>query len=335
MDSITVGYDVEVTLTPAEQLPELDAQTLRIVGAIAEHGSITAAAVALGFSQPAVSQHLRRAEQRLGLALAERVGRSVRLTEAGEVLARHARTITNAFDAAAGELAELSGLRAGRVRLAGFPTASSTVVPKLVKELAEKHPGLSVSYLEAEPPEAVEAVRAGAVDVAITFSYPGDRVDPHQESAQGLAVDSLWQDEMLVALPASHPAAAHERVSIDELRGETWIAGCPRCRGHLLQVTESAGFAPTIAYETDNFSAVFGMADAGIGIALVPALALASARVPPGIVLRPTARGDARTIHIVTSDGAARVPAVAATLEALHALDLARLSLEEAEPAAR
>ena len=319
-----------MSLTAVEQLPELDAQTLRIVGAIAEHGSITAAADALGLSQPAVSQHLRRAEQRLGLALAERIGRSVRLTEAGEVLARHARTITNAFDAAAGELAELSGLRAGRVRLAGFPTASSTVVPKLVKQLAATHPGLSVSYLEAEPPEAVEAVRSGAVDVAITFSYPGDRVDPHQESAQGLSVDSLWQDEMLVALPASHPAAAHDRVPIDELSSETWVAGCPRCRGHLLQVTESAGFTPTIAYETDNFSAVLGMADAGIGIALVPTLALASTRVPEGIVLRSTARGDSRTIHVVTTDGASRVPAVAATLEALHSLDLDRLALEEA-----
>jgi len=319
-----------VTLTAAEQLPELDAQTLRIVGAIAEHGSITAAADALGLSQPAVSQHLRRAEQRLGLALAERVGRSVRLTEAGEVLARHARTITNAFDAAAGELAELTGLRAGRVRLAGFPTASSTLVPRLVKDLAGKHPGLSVSYFEEEPPEAVEAVRSGAVDVAITFSYPGDRVDPHQESAQGLTVESLWQDEMLVALPSAHPAAAHERVAMEELSGEVWIAGCPRCRGHLLQVTETAGFTPTIAYETDNFSAVLGMADAGIGIALVPTLALASTRVPDGIVLRPTTRHDSRTIHIVTTEGASRVPAVAATLEALHSLDLARLSLEEA-----
>jgi len=319
-----------VSLTPAQQLPDLDAQTLRIVGAIAEHGSITAAAVALGFSQPAVSQHLRRAEQRLGLPLAERVGRSVRLTEAGEVLARHARTITNAFDAAAGELAELSGLRAGRVRLAGFPTASSTVVPKLVKTLAERHPGLSISYLEAEPPEAVEAVRSGEVDVAITFSYPGDRVDPHRESAQGLTVDSLWQDEMLVALPRRHPSAALDRVPIDELAGETWIAGCPRCRGHLLQVTEAAGFTPTIAYETDNFSAVLGMADAGIGIALVPTLALASAVVPDGIVLRPTTRGDSRTIHVVLTEGTGRVPAIAATLETLRSLDLARLHLAQA-----
>jgi DNA-binding transcriptional LysR family regulator len=331
MNPITTGYDCVVTLTASTQLPEIDSQTLHIVRAIAEHGSITAAANALGYSQPAVSQHLRRAEQRLGLALAERVGRSVRLTEAGEVLARHARTITTAFDAAAGELAELSGLRAGRVRLAGFPTASSTIVPRLLKTLAKTHPGLAISYLEAEPPQAVEAVRNGEVDLAITFSYPGDRVDPHQESAQGLTVDSIWRNEMLLALPESHPAAAHERVAIDELADEVWIAGCPRCRGHLLQVTETAGFAPTIAFETDNSSAVLGMVDAGIGIALVPSLAIDMTRVPEGVVLRPTTRGDARTIHLVATEGASRVPALAATIVAVHSLDLTKLSLEAAQ----
>ncbi len=255
MNPITRRYDRGMTLIAANaaELPELDAQTLRIVGAIDEYGSITAAANALGYSQPAVSQHLRRAEQRLGLALAERVGRSVRLTEAGLVLARHARTITTAFDAAAGELAELSGLRAGRVRLVGFPTASSTLVPRLLRDLAREHPGLTVSYLEDEPPEAVEAVRSGAVDVAITFSYEGDRVDPHRDSAQGLTVETLWHDEMVLALPADHPAAAHDPVPMELLATETWVAGCPRCRGHLLQVAEFAGFSPAIAYETDNY----------------------------------------------------------------------------------
>ncbi|HWD62006.1 MAG TPA: LysR family transcriptional regulator, partial [Humibacter sp.] len=97
---------------------EVDAHTLRIVRAIVEHGSITAAATALGYSQPAVSQHLRRAEGRIGMPLVARSGRGIRLTEAGRVLAKHAVTITTALDAAAGELAELSGLRSGRVRLA-------------------------------------------------------------------------------------------------------------------------------------------------------------------------------------------------------------------------
>ncbi|WP_022881156.1 LysR family transcriptional regulator [Gryllotalpicola ginsengisoli] len=319
----------------ADDLPELDAQTLRIIGAIAEHGSITAAAAALGYSQPAISQHLRRAEQRLGLALAERVGRGVRLTEAGQVLARHARAVTTAFDAAAGELADLAGLRSGRVRLVGFPTASATVVPRLLQALTSAHPGLTVSYVEDEPPEAVEAVRAGTADLAVTFSYPGDRVDPHRDSAQGLAVEALWRDEMLAAVPSDHPVASCRAVPVRELAAAAWIAGCPRCRGHLLQVAQDADFAPRIAYETDNFAAVLGMVAAGIGVALVPQLALATTRVPEGVVLRPTTNRDRRTIHAVTTDGASKVPAIAAALHALAALDVAPLRLEKRRDAAR
>ena len=213
---------------------ELDAHTLRIVRALVEHGSITAAAGALGFSQPAVSQHLRRAEARIGMPLIARSGRGVRLTEAGRVLARHARTITTALDAAAGELAELSGLRAGRVRLAAFPTASSTLVPQVLRRLQATHPGIGVGYLEAEPPEAVEAVRSQQADLAITFGYPGDRVDPHAEGARGLVVVPLWRDEMMLALPGgigtlSEVALAWSLMQTGEmaerplvLLGQTW-----------------------------------------------------------------------------------------------------------------
>jgi molybdate transport repressor ModE-like protein len=163
-----------------ENEQRLDLQSVRIVRAIAETGSITGAARALGYSQPAISQHLQRTEARLGLALVARVGRSVRLTEAGTVLARHALTITSAFDAAEGDLADLAGLRTGTVRLAAFPTASSTIVPRLLAALAAGHPGITVTYIEAQPPEAVQLLRDGGVDLAITFSYPGDRADPHR-----------------------------------------------------------------------------------------------------------------------------------------------------------
>jgi len=307
--------------------PEVDAHTMRILAEIAEHGSVTAAAASLGYSQPALSQHLRRAEDRLGVALTARAGRGIRLTEVGEVLAFHGRTISTAFDAAAGALAELMGLRSGRVRLVGFPTASSSLVPSLIAELGRSHAGVAVSYHEEEPPEAVDAIRSGAADVAITFSYPGDRDDPHTESAQGLSVTTLWDDEMLLALPEQHPATAQQTVPMESLSGETWIAGCPRCRGHLLQVAETAEFVPDIAYETDNFGAVLGMVAAGIGVALVPGLALDSVRVPDGVVLKPTARRDRRTIHAVTGFGAERVPAVAAVLESLGSLDAERFGL--------
>ncbi|MEQ1735801.1 MAG: LysR family transcriptional regulator, partial [Rhodoglobus sp.] len=134
---------------------DLDLHSIRIVRAISEHGTISAAARALGYSQPAVSQHLRRAEARLGVPLVVRAGRGVRLTEPGQVIARHAIAITSALDAANGDLADLVGLAAGTVRVAGFPTASSTLIPRLLQGMREAHPGITVGYVEAEPPEAI------------------------------------------------------------------------------------------------------------------------------------------------------------------------------------
>ena len=297
--------------------PDFDAQALRVVKAISDEGSITGAAAALGYSQPAISQQLKRLEQRLGVPLVERVGRSVRLTEAGRILARHAPAVTTALDAAAGELAELRGLRAGRVRLVGFPSASPTVIPRLLAELDAHHTGVTVTYLEAEPPEAVDAVRQDRADIALTFSYPGDRDDPHGSSARGLSVHTVGTDDLLAVLPVGHPAATAGRVDVRALAAEKWIAGCPRCRGHLLELCARAGFEPHIAFETDNFVAVEGLVAQGIGVATLPRMAVASFPQLPGVVTLPLPAAEARKIHVVTAHGADRVPAIRLTLAAI------------------
>ncbi|MBM7828059.1 DNA-binding transcriptional LysR family regulator [Microbacterium aurum] len=299
---------------PEEPSLVLDVQTLRIVRAIADTGSITCAAGTLGFSQPAISQHLRRLESRLGVAIVERVGRGIRLTEAGRVLARHAPAVTLAVDAAAEELAQLRGLRTGVVRLVAFPSASPVVVPRLIAALAASHPGLSLTYLEAEPPEAVEAVREDRADIALTFSYPGDRDDPHRSSARGLSVRSAGRDDLMLVLPAGHAAVR----DVGELSDETWIAGCPRCRGHLLELCGRAGFTPRIGYETDNYVAVEGLVAQGIGVATLPRMALESFPLLPGIVTAPLPPAEARRLHVVTAQGAERVPSLAAALDALQ-----------------
>ena len=296
---------------------DIDPHALRVVKAIADEGSITGAAAALGYSQPAISQQLKRLELRLGVPLVERVGRSVRLTEAGRILARHAPAVTTALDAAAGELAELRGLRAGRVRLVGFPSASPTVVPRLLAELEERHTGVTVTYLEAEPPEAVEAVREDRADIALTFSYPGDRDDPHGPSARGLSVRTVGTDDLLAVLPAGHRAATSAVVDVAGLAGENWIAGCPRCRGHLLELCARAGFEPHIAFETDNFVAVEELVASGLGVAVLPALAVQSAGARPGVAVRATTNGDERTLHLVAAKGGTGVPAVAVAADLL------------------
>ncbi|MDF1489288.1 LysR family transcriptional regulator [Tessaracoccus caeni] len=297
--------------------PELDVQSLRVLKAIADRGSLTAAAEALGFSQPAVSQQLKRLERRIKLPVVERIGRTVRLTEAGRILARHAPAVTTALDAAAEELAEFRGLRAGRVRLIGFPSASPTVVPRMLADLADRHPGLAVTYVEAEPPEAVDAVRDDRADIALTFSYPGDRNDPHDPSAHGLSVRSIGGDDLLAILARDHPAARGTGIDLSDLAGESWIAGCPRCRGHLLEVCDRAGFTPRIAFETDNVAAVEGLVAQGIGVALLPRMAVDSFPLLPGIVAKPLPTADGRTIHLVTARGADRVPSVKATIDAI------------------
>lgn len=325
MHRITGAYDSSMA-DPWDDDPGFDARELRVVKAIADEGSITGAALALGYSQPAVSQQLKRLEQRLAVAIVERVGRSVRLTDAGRILARHAPAVTTALDAAAGELAELRGLRSARVRLVGFPSASPTIVPRLLADLAQRHPGISLTYVEAEPPEAVEAVREDRTDIALTFSYPGDRDDPHGSSARGLAVHTVGADELLAVLPAEHPAATADIIDVATLENDDWIAGCPRCRGHLLELCGRAGFAPRIAFETDNFVAVEGLVAQGIGVATLPRMAVESFPQLPGVAVVPLPAGEQRRIHTVTARGADRVPAVRATLNAL-----ARLIAEPAD----
>lgn len=321
---MTADYDWGMTAVSdasVEQLATaLDLQTVRVVRQIAEHGSLTAAAAALGYSQPALSQQLRRFEERTGIALVERVGRGIRLTQSGRVLARHAHGVATALEAAAGELAEIRGLRSGRVRLVAFPSASATLVPRLIADLGAAHPGIAVTYIEAEPPEAVAAVRADRADLAITFSYPGDRDDPHRASARGLDVRAFGDESMRLVLPTGHPAAASDVVDLASLGEEPWIAGCPRCRGHLLELADAAGFAPRIAFETDNFVAVEGMVAQGLGVALLPALALDASPRHPGVVTRPTARADVRSLHLVTARGGDRVPAVAAAIDVLESV---------------
>ncbi|KZE91129.1 LysR family transcriptional regulator [Microbacterium sp. TNHR37B] len=296
----------------------LDVHDLRVIKAIADTGSLTGAADLLGYSQPALSQQMRRLEAKLGLPLLERVGRRVRLTEAGRVLARHAPSVTTALDAAVGELAELRGLEAGTVRIVGFPSATPTILPLLLRDLARRHPGVSLTYVEAEPPEAVAAVREDRADIAVTFAYPGDRADPHGASARGLSVRTVGRDDLLVVVPEDHPVAGRDVIDVALLAEENWIAGCPRCRGHLLELCGRAGFTPRIGFETDNVVAVEGLVAQGIGVATLPALGVASFPALPGIVTRPLLAGDERLIHVVTAHGADRVPAVATVLRGVE-----------------
>ncbi|MGN8247345.1 LysR family transcriptional regulator [Cellulomonas soli] len=301
---------------PAERL---DVGALRMLRAIADAGTVTGAAARLGLSQPAVSQHVRRLERRLGTALLDRSGRSVRLTEAGAVLARHGATVTAALRAAEAEVASLTGLRSGRVRLVAFPSAAATLVPQALAALRREQPGLTVALDEAEPPQSLALLRTGGCDLALTFEYPGVDRDPTQDDRAGLVSTPLLDDPTYVALPAAHPAASAASLDLADLAGEPWIAGCPRCRGHLLADAAGRGFTPTVEHATDHYMAVLALVASGLGVALLPGLVRPTADRDPGVVLRPAVGLTGRTVHAVTTPDLLRVPAVAATLHALVA----------------
>lgn len=294
----------------------IDVAGLRVMKAIADEGSFTAAALALGYSQPAVSQMVRRLEQRAGTALVDRVGRTVRLTEAGASLARRAGDVLAAIDAAEEEVAAIAGLRAGRVRLAAFPSASATLVPKALALVKQRYPDVEVSFTEAEPAQSLASLRAGECDLAIAFSYAGTDVGRGEEDLDLFETRHLLDDEVLLALPLTHRLRDEPVIDITALRDEKWIAGCPRCRGHLLSMCATAEFTPSVAFETEDYVAVAGLVAAGLGVALIPDLIVRTAH-HPDIITRQVRPASRRQIVAVTTPDLQRVPAVAATLDAL------------------
>lgn len=294
----------------------IDAAGLRVMRAIADEGSFTAAALSLGYSQPAISQMVRRLETRTGTTLVERVGRSVRLTEAGQVLARHAGPVLSALDAAEEEVAAIAGLRSGRVRLMAFPSASATLVPRALAKVKAEHPGVSITFSEAEPPESLAALRAGECDLAVAFAYEGTDLGRGEEDLDAFVTTPLLDDEVLLAVPRDHQLAPSGNVDMAALKDETWIAGCPRCRGHLLQLASEAGYVPDVAYETEDYVAVMGLIAEGLGIAVIPDLILRTVHHEEVAAL-PMTPASRRNIVAVTTPDLQRVPAVKATLDAL------------------
>ena len=218
----------------------LDLTRLRALDAVARTGSVTAAAKELRYSQPSLSHHLARLEQETGAQLLQRVGRGIRLTPAGQLLADRAAEILGRVDAAAAELSAHIGLNTGSVRLAGFTSVLSTLVPAAAEILRREHPGLELTLTDTHPPEALQLLRSGHIDVALIFRYDESPPEDKDFGTIHLLDDPTY-------LLTTSPTAA-----VAEYRESTWIAGCERCRAHLVEECGRAGFTPRIAYTTDD-----------------------------------------------------------------------------------
>src|SRR6266511_4106415 len=240
----------------------LDVTRLRVIDAVARHGSVTAAARELHYSQPSVTHHLARLEAQTGAQLLQRVGRGIRLTPAGQLLAERAAEIVGRIDAAGAELSAHVGLNAGRLRLASFASANGSLVPAALATLAASHPGLDISLTDTHPLDALDLLRTGKIEVAIIFRYDETEAEP-----VGVRLHHLLDDPLYLL-------SARRGRTLAALRDATWIAGCDRCRSHLLSLCADAGFDPRIGYSSDDMVVMMALVAAGLGVVTQTGLAL-------------------------------------------------------------
>jgi DNA-binding transcriptional LysR family regulator len=276
---------------------------LRIIEAVRRHGSVTAAATELHYSQPSLSHHLSRLEAQTGARLLQRVGRGIRLTEAGRMLADRAAEIIGRVDSATAELSTLVGLNAGRVRLAGFGSVMSSLVPQAAAVLARQHPGLELGLTDTHPEDALQQLSAGHVDVAVIFRY--DDTAPEDDSVR---LTHLLDDPLFLLTTGGG-------TTLTEHKDTPWIAGCERCRSHLVQMCEHAGFSPHLAYTTDDMVVMQTLVAAGMGVTTIPGLALRAHRHPAITATRLPV--PPRQIYAATYGDPPDPPATAALVAAL------------------
>jgi DNA-binding transcriptional LysR family regulator len=288
---------------------------LRILKEVAYRGSFSAAADALSYTQSAVSQQIAALEAETGLPLLERHPRGVSLTAAGQTLVAHAEGILARLDSAEAALSAIAGLRGGRVRMASFPTAGATLMPVAIAEFRATYPDVELTLAEGEPEDIVPRLRAGELDLALLFEFEGQT-----PLAEELSRTELLEDPMYLALPRGHRLADKARLRLSDLAAESWIQTSHEspCARHVVRCCHAAGFEPSVSFESDDYHTVQGLVAAGVGVALIPQLALSAVR--EDIVTRSLSPGPPlRRVIAATPAGARLVPGAPAMLGVLQA----------------
>jgi DNA-binding transcriptional LysR family regulator len=250
----------------------LNVARLRILSEVAQRGSFSAAAEALSYTQSAVSQQIAALEAETGMTLLERGPRGVRLTGAGRTLVEHTEGILARLQAAEEELAALAGLRGGQLRMASFPTAGATLMPVAIAGFRASYPEVELTLAEGEPEEIAPRLRAGEFDLALLFEFG--------EAEEDLKRVELLEDPMYLALPRGHRLAGKRALRLEELHGQAWVqtSRTSPCARHVVRCCHAAGFEPRVAFESDDYQTVQGLVAAGVGVALIPELALSTIR---------------------------------------------------------
>ena len=293
----------------------LDVRRLRVLLAVAENGGIAAAARALSFTPPAVSQQIAALERQLDVALVDRTQRTVRLTAAGERLAGHARLVLAGLAAAEVDLANVEGTVRGLLRVASVPTLGRALIPAALVRLRERAPDVDVRIDQAEPEESLPALARGSYDLAVAGEYG---LAPRRLDASIERID-LLAEPVLVAVPWDHRATG-PTVRLADLRDDRWIAPAPgsSCAVLLERSCAIAGYEPQVVGHVADFEMVAALVGAGHGVALIPAVA--SPRVPAAQGIRLLTATDPeihRTLYAAVRAGTRYDAAIACLLEVL------------------
>lgn len=245
----------------------MELRHLRYFEAVARHSHVTRAAAELHIAQPALSKQISQLEHELGVALFDRVGRNVRLTEAGEALLPHARAVMAQVEAARAEMAERIGLRKGRATVGAPPTVGNQLLPPVLAAFNRRYAGIDLRLHEAGVQTLLDLLETGLTDVAVV-TLPVDD--------ENLTVLPLFTEEMVIAVWRDHRLATRQEVTIGELRDEPWVLSPENyeLRETVLGACERAGFVPRVVLDGGETDTLVRFVAAGIGIALVPRLAV-------------------------------------------------------------
>lgn len=267
-------------------MPEL--RQLRVLRSVGELGSFSLAGERLGYTQPAISKIVASLELEIGTQLVDRGTRPLRLTDAGEALSRRAASAFEQLAAAQLEVEAIAGLGAGTLRVGTFSSAGVAMVADALSGFRADHPGIELSFSEIGMPSAlVRAVRAGDIDLGITFDHP----ETGDDIGEGLELHHLLDDPFDLVLPRAHRLARRRRITIGDLADEHWLLpdfgpGSPSFRMIDRRCSE-AGFEPRIVFRINDCHVTQAMVAAGFGIALLPRIMLLFGH--PEVVVRPLA----------------------------------------------
>jgi DNA-binding transcriptional LysR family regulator len=280
----------------------LDVRRLKVLREVAAQGSFSAAADALAFTQPAVSRQIATLEAEAGARLVDRTARGVRLTAAGELLVEHAEAILGRLATAESQLEALAQLDTGRLRLGSFGTASATLTPLAIAAFTEEYPAVDLRLVEGRSNETLPLVASGEIDLAVVTDVGAD-------APPDVELEHLMDDPFYVALPNDHPLVDEPELRMEDLREESWIEG-RHCGAALLAAGRAAGFEPRVAFDSADWLGKQGLVAAGVGVTLIPTLALGTVR--EGLKLRSLGPdGPSRSVFIATHAWLSPTPAIA------------------------